>query len=48
MPLTCYSYPHSCFSFPDPDDVPSATGQRDATRAAPPGLRQMPNPCFKY
>jgi hypothetical protein len=52
MPAMCFSYeggtpsrmPRTCFAYDA--DVP--LGNRDATRAPVPGLRRMPNTCFRY
>lgn len=47
MPVTCYSYPLICFSYPD--DMPPGGGNPAADHPPPPGLRRLPaGSCFRY
>jgi len=39
MPFTCFSYSA---------DVPQGGGNSDAAQSDVPGLRRMPNMCFRY
>jgi hypothetical protein len=40
------SYPLICFSYPS--DAPLGVRNRDAAQTPLPGLRWMPNMCFRY
>ena len=39
MPFTCYGYPA---------DLPRGSGNGSAAQAVRRGLREMPNPCYRY
>jgi hypothetical protein len=42
----CFSYPAICFSYPA--DRSLDVSNRDAAQPPLPGLRRMPNTCFRY
>jgi hypothetical protein len=48
VPLTCYSYPHTCFDYPG-DDLPPGAANRGAVRRTPSALYRMPyGTCYRY
>ena len=42
----CFSYSKLCFSYPS--DASLGVRDRDAAQPPLPGLRRMPNMCFRY